>query len=176
MIKTTVIETPIGDMKAGATKEGLCFLAFNDTIKADSELADLARILNTEVTKGSNRHLRSMKRQLKEYFKGKRKDFSLSLVTPGSDFQMQVWKGLKEIPYGSTISYHRQAEKLNNPGAIRAVAHANGSNRIAIIIPCHRVIGADGNLTGYGGGLERKQWLIDHEKKFSGKPVDGTLF
>jgi O6-methylguanine-DNA--protein-cysteine methyltransferase len=79
MIKTTVIETPIGDMKAGATKEGLCFLAFNDTIKADSELADLARILNTEVTKGSNRHLRSMKRQLKEYFKGKRKDFPLVL-------------------------------------------------------------------------------------------------
>ena len=176
MIKTAVIETPIGDMKAAAVKEGVCFLAFADSQNLSSDLEELAGIFNTVIISGSNRHIRALKRQLKEYFKGRRKEFSLKIVTPGTEFQTEVWKGLQLIPYGSTISYNEQAEKLNNPGAIRAVGHANGSNRIAIIIPCHRVIGADGSLTGYGGGLERKRWLIDHEKKFSGKPVDGTLF
>jgi len=176
MIKTAVIETPIGDMKAAAVKEGVCFLAFADSQNLSSDLEELAGLFNTGIISGSNRHIRTLKRQLKEYFKGRRKEFSLKIVTPGTEFQTEVWKGLQLIPYGSTISYHEQAERLNNPGAIRAVGHANGSNRIAIIIPCHRVIGADGSLTGYGGGLERKRWLIDHEKKFSGKPVDGILF
>ncbi|NLJ44875.1 MAG: methylated-DNA--[protein]-cysteine S-methyltransferase [Bacteroidales bacterium] len=176
MIKTTVIETPLGEMKAAAVKEGICLLAFADSQNLGSDLEELERIFGSGIRSGSNWHLWALKRQLKEYFKGKRKEFSLKLVTPGTDFQKEVWNGLKEIPYGSTISYQEQAEKLNNPGAIRAVGHANGSNRIAIVIPCHRVIGADGSLTGYGGGLERKRWLIDHEKKYSGKPVDGTLF
>lgn len=176
MIKTAVIETPLGDMKAAAVKEGVCFLAFADSQNLDSELEELARIFGKEIVSGNNLHLRTLKRQLKDYFKGKRKEFSVKIVTPGTEFQTEVWNGLKLIPYGSTISYHEQAERLNNRGAIRAVGHANGSNRIAIIIPCHRVIGADGSLTGYGGGLERKRWLLDHEKKFSGKPVDGTLF
>lgn len=176
MIKTAVIETPIGEMKAAAVKEGICLLTFADSHSLGSELEELARIFNTGIVAGSNWHLWTLKRQLKEYFRGKRKVFSLKLAVPGTDFQKEVWKGLQEIPYGSTISYHEQAERLNNPGAIRAVGHANGSNRIAIVIPCHRVIGADGSLTGYGGGLERKRWLIDHEKKYSGKPVDGILF
>lgn len=176
MIKTTVIETPLGEMKAAAVNEGICLLAFADSQNLSSELEELERIFGSGIRPGSNWHLWALKRQLKEYFKGKRKVFSLKLVTPGTDFQKEVWNGLKEIPYGSTISYHEQAEKLNNPGAVRAVGHANGSNRIAIVIPCHRVIGSDGNLTGYGGGLDRKRWLIDNEKKYSGKPVDGILF
>lgn len=176
MIKTAVIETPLGDMKAAAVKEGICFLAFADSQNLDSELEELAHIFRTGIVSGNNWHLRTLKRQLKDYFKGKRKEFSVKIVTPGTEFQNEVWKGLQEIPYGSTISYHEQAGRLNNPGAIRAVGHANGSNRIAIVVPCHRVIGADGSLTGYGGGLERKRWLLDHEKKYSGKPVDGTLF
>ena len=98
------------------------------------------------------------------------------MVTPGTEFQQSVWKGLQKIPYGDTISYHEQATALNNTNATRAVAQANASNRIAIVIPCHRVIGADGTLVGYGGGLERKRWLLIHERKNSGKPGELNLF
>jgi AraC family transcriptional regulator of adaptative response/methylated-DNA-[protein]-cysteine methyltransferase len=163
-------------MAAAATKEGICFLEFIDRRILDAEFENLALIFNTIVKKGGNKHLRALKKQLREYFKGKRKEFSLPLITPGTEFQQAVWGVLRKIPYGTTISYLQQAKLINNPGAVRAVANANGSNRIAIIIPCHRVIGSDGDLTGYGGGIEKKRWLIDHERKYSGKPVDGTLF
>ena len=98
---------------------------------------------------------------------GKRSDFSVPLDTPGTDFQNVVWKALKQIPCGETASYQYQATLIGNPKAVRAVASANGANRISIIIPCHRVIGKDGSLTGYGGGLERKRWLLDHEHKIA---------
>ena len=176
MIKTTTIETPIGEMAAASTREGICLIEFNDRLNLDTEFEDIAWMFNTTAEHGSNKHLRMLKKQLKEYFKGKRKEFSLSLITPGTEFQQTVWNTLRKIPYGTTISYMEQAKSINNPGAVRAVASANGSNRIAIIIPCHRVIGSDGSLIGYGGGLERKKWLIDHERKHSGQPVDGTLF
>ncbi len=176
MIKTTLIETPLGEMTAAATKEGICLLAFTDRKTLDDEFKDLSYIFHTTVKRGINRHLRALRKQLKEYFRGRRKEFSLSLITPGTDFQVAVWKQLQKIPYGSTSSYLEQAEQLENPRAVRAVAAANGANRIAVVIPCHRVIGSDGSLIGYGGGLERKKWLIDHEKRCSGQPVNGTLF
>lgn len=176
MIKTTTIETPLGEMTAAATGEGICLLEFTDRRTINSELEELAWIFNAPVEQGSNRHLRALKKQLKEYFIGKRKEFSVPLITPGTDFQKSVWNIIRKIPYGTTISYLQQAKKIKNPGAVRAVAGANGSNRIAIIIPCHRVIGSDGSLIGYGGGIEKKRWLLDHEKKYSGRPVNGTLF
>jgi AraC family transcriptional regulator of adaptative response/methylated-DNA-[protein]-cysteine methyltransferase len=176
MIKTTIIETPLGEMAAAATREGICLLEFSDRRIIDAEFKNLARTFNEKVKSGGNRHLRALKKQLKEYFRGTRKEFSLSLITPGTDFQQASWGILRKIPYGTTISYLEQAKLINNPSATRAVANANGSNRIAIVIPCHRVIGSDGTMTGYGGGLERKKWLIDHEKKYSGQPVNGTLF
>jgi AraC family transcriptional regulator of adaptative response/methylated-DNA-[protein]-cysteine methyltransferase len=176
MIKTTTIETPLGEMTAAASKEGICLLAFTDRKILDEAFKDLSYIFNTSIKRGGNKHLRALRKQLKEYFRGKRKEFSLSLLTPGTDFQQEVWNQLKKIPYGSTISYLEQAEHLENKKAVRAVANANGANRIAVIIPCHRVIGSDGTLIGYSGGLERKKWLIDHEKKYSGQPVNGTLF
>jgi len=176
MIKTITIETPLGEMTAAATGEGICLLEFTARRTINSELEELAWIFNAPVGQGSNRHLRALKKQLKEYFKGKRKEFSISLLTPGTDFQQSVWDITRKIPYGTTISYLQQAKKIKNPGAVRAVAGANGSNRIAIIIPCHRVIGSDGSLIGYGGGIEKKRWLLDHEKKYSGRPVNGTLF
>ena len=163
-------------MVAGATKEGLCLLEFADRKSLQSQIDEVAGLLETTVEQGSNRFLRMVKKQLKEYFKGKRKDFTVPLVNPGTEFQLAVWKELLKIPYGSVKTYQEQADLLKNPGSVRAVAHANGSNRIAILIPCHRVIGSDGHLIGYGGGLERKRWLLDHEKKFSGKPVDLNLF
>jgi AraC family transcriptional regulator, regulatory protein of adaptative response / methylated-DNA-[protein]-cysteine methyltransferase len=176
MIKKITIETPIGEMVAGATKEGLCLLEFGDRKSLQSQIDEVAGLLETTFENGSNKNLRMVKKQLKEYFKGKRKEFTIPLLTPGSDFQQSVWKDLVKIPYGSTKTYQEQADLLNNPGSVRAVAHANASNRIAIMIPCHRVIGSDGHLIGYGGGLERKRWLLDHERKFSGKPVDLNLF
>jgi len=176
MIKKTTIETPIGMMVAGATKEGLCLLEFSERKSIQSEMEEIAGLLEATVEEGSNKYIRMVKKQLKEYFKGKRKEFTIPLITPGTEFQKSVWNELIRIPFGTTRTYHEQAESLNNPGSVRAVAHANASNRIAIVIPCHRVIGADGHLVGYGGGLEKKQWLLDHERKYSGKPVNLKLF
>jgi len=176
MIKTTKIPTPLGEMIAAATKEGICLFEFSDDKELPAELEELKQLFNSDIKGGRSRHLRHLKKQIKQYFAGKRKVFDLPLLTPGTEFQQAVWKELLKIPYGETISYHQQAEALRNPGAVRAVAGANGSNRIAIIIPCHRVIGSDGTLVGYGGGLQRKKWLLDHERKFSGKPVDISLF
>jgi methylated-DNA-[protein]-cysteine S-methyltransferase len=102
-------------------------------------------------------------RQLREYFAGTRREFDLPLRLQGTEFQQRVWHSLTEIPYGETLSYGKLAKRIGNPNASRAVGLANGSNPISIMVPCHRVIGADGSLTGYGGGLERKRWLLAHE-------------
>jgi len=102
-------------------------------------------------------------RQLAEYFAGRRRDFDLPLRLEGTDFQRRVWQALQEIPYGATWSYGEQAKRIGNPNASRAVGLANGRNPISILVPCHRVIGANGSLTGYGGGVERKRWLLAHE-------------
>ena len=110
-------------------------------------------------------------RQLHEYFAGKRRNFELPLNPHGTEFQMRVWRELTEIPFGETWSYGQLAKRLNNPSACRAVGLANGKNPIAIIVPCHRVIGADGSLTGFGGGLPRKEWLLTHE----GRPGTASL-
>jgi len=103
--------------------------------------------------------------QLDEYFKGKRRIFDLPLKLDGSPFQKKVWEKLSDIPYGETVSYSDIAEEIGNPDAVRAVGGANNRNPVGLIIPCHRVIGKDGSLTGYGGGLWRKQWLLEHESK-----------
>jgi AraC family transcriptional regulator of adaptative response/methylated-DNA-[protein]-cysteine methyltransferase len=176
MIKTLKIKTPLGEMVAGATKEGICFLEFADRENIGELFEELTKVFNTSVRPGIRLNLIKLKKELKEYFSGRRKTFTVRLVTPGTDFQQTVWKQLQGIPYGETISYQKQAEILSNAGAARAVAQANASNRIAIVIPCHRVIGADGALVGYGGGLRRKKWLLDHEKKYSGKAVELDLF
>jgi len=120
-------------------------------------------LLNAECAPGFCKHFDKLSSQLEEYFSGKRREFDVPLVLPGTPFQQRVWTALQTIPYGSTRSYKKQAEIIGLPNAVRAVARANGDNRIAIIIPCHRVIGADGNLTGYGGGLWRKRYLLNLE-------------
>jgi len=163
-------------MIAGATDEGICLLEFTDRRMLPTEYKDLTRLLKTTLEDGENRHLKILKKQLKEYFDGSRKDFSIALVTPGSEFQKAVWKELQNIKFGTTRTYQEQSIALNRPDSVRAVANANGMNRISIVIPCHRVIGSDGRLTGYGGGLKRKKWLLDHEKKYSGKAIDLSLF
>jgi AraC family transcriptional regulator of adaptative response/methylated-DNA-[protein]-cysteine methyltransferase len=117
-----------------------------------------------------------LEQQINEYFRGERKTFDVPLNLLGTPFQKSVWNGLLQIPYGETRSYKQQSVFLGNEKAIRAVAGANGENGIAIIVPCHRVIGEDGSLTGYGGGLQRKKWLLDLEHKHSGKSVQAQLF
>jgi len=163
VIHFEILDTPLGKMLACATGEGLCFLEFIDRRAFKTELKDLKRLLRAIIEPGNNKHLQSLEKQLNEYFECKRKKFELQLITPGTEFQKGVWKKLLDIPYGETRSYKQQSIALGNLGAIRAVGTANGANRIAIVIPCHRVIGENGSLTGYGGGLKRKKWLLDFE-------------
>jgi AraC family transcriptional regulator, regulatory protein of adaptative response / methylated-DNA-[protein]-cysteine methyltransferase len=176
MIKTIKIQTPIGEMIAGATEEGVCLLEFSDRRMLPSEYKDLSRLLKTSFEEGDNIYLKDLRKMIGEYFTGSRKVFNIPLITPGTEFQQAVWKELLEIQFGTTRTYQEQATALNKPYSVRAVANANGMNRISIVIPCHRVIGSDGRLTGYGGGLKRKKWLLDHEKKYSGYPDELLLF
>jgi AraC family transcriptional regulator, regulatory protein of adaptative response / methylated-DNA-[protein]-cysteine methyltransferase len=157
------IETPVGTMLAGGVKDGICLLEFSDRRMLETELKQLAKYFNATIIQGDNPHFGLLRKELKEYFEHKLKNFTVPLNAPGTVFQKAVWKELRNIPYAKTRSYKEQSEALGNPGAIRAVATANGANRISIIIPCHRVIGSDGSLTGYGGGLWRKKWLLEHE-------------
>ncbi len=119
------------------------------------------------LTSVSKKLLTQCFRQLDEYFSGKRKEFDFPARQPGTAFQQKVWNELMQIPFGKTISYMQLAQRLGNIKSIRAAASANGRNQLSIVVPCHRVIGSDGSLTGYGGGLPRKKWLLDHENKYA---------
>ena len=158
------IETPVGTMIACATEEGICMLEFADRKTIAKELKDISKHFNAIIIQGENTHFKTLEKELSEYFKGKRKVFSVPLSPVGTDFQRKVWEILRNIPYGKTVSYQEQAKLLGNPKTVRAVANANGSNKISILIPCHRVIGSNGKLTGYGGGIWRKQKLLELEK------------
>jgi len=167
MINITRFATPLGPMFACATSEGVCLLEFTDRRMLETEFVDLKKRLNAEILPGTNEHIALLQKELTEYFEGTRKVFTVPLVSPGTPFQEQVWDALLKIPYGQTRSYKQQAHLIQRPDTVRAVASANGCNRIAIVIPCHRVIGENGDLTGYAGGLAKKKWLLDHEKKYS---------
>lgn len=171
-ITTTEISTPLGPMLAGATSEGVCILEFINRVKLEKEIIDLQHLLHAVMLPGQNPYLDQLENELAEYFEGKRKVFSVPLHTPGNDFSQMVWKTIQEIPYGQTCSYKQQADSMNNPKAIRAIASANGRNRLAIIIPCHRVIGSDGSMTGYAAGIEKKKWLLKFERSHSEIPAD----
>ncbi len=164
VMNITRLETPLGTMFAGAVEAGICLLEFTDRKMLETELKQLSQKLNANIIQGANPHFDVLEQQLEAYFSGRRKTFTVPLFMPGTDFQQSVWRLLQTIPYGSTRSYKQQAIALQKPEAIRAIANANGMNRISILIPCHRVIGEDGSLTGYGGGIWRKQWLLDLEQ------------
>ncbi|WP_443470214.1 bifunctional transcriptional activator/DNA repair enzyme AdaA [Ornithobacterium rhinotracheale] len=157
------IETPLGTMIACASSQGICLLEFSDRKMLETELKSLAKNLNAIILQGNNHHFEILEKQLNQYFKGDRTEFTVPLHILGSDFQKQVWAALQSIPYGHTQSYKEQAIAIDKPNSVRAVANANGMNKISIIIPCHRVIGADGQLTGYGGGIWRKKYLLEME-------------
>jgi methylated-DNA-[protein]-cysteine S-methyltransferase len=151
-METIYIKTPLGIARIEGDKKGVSVISVSDegtvSIKVPTVLKEAVS-------------------QLNDYFEGKRTDFDFKLNPKGTEFQQKVWKALLEIPYGKTRTYLEQSKILGNASAIRAVASANGKNPLWIVIPCHRVIGADGSLTGYAGGLWRKKWLLEHESPFT---------
>lgn len=159
----SVVPSPIGDLLLTATDEGLTGVHMVPHVDR-ADLTDAVRDDGDAV-------LTETGRQLDEYFAGERTDFELPLAPAGTEFQRQVWDGLCAIPYGETISYGELAQRIGRPNAQRAVGLANGRNPIAVVVPCHRVIGADGSLTGYGGGLDRKQLLLGLERGVAPLPL-----
>jgi AraC family transcriptional regulator of adaptative response/methylated-DNA-[protein]-cysteine methyltransferase len=158
------IETPLGPMLAIAGNQGLELLEFVDRRALETELRALQRTFGSAILPGDHPILERTAAQLREYFAGERMAFDIPLRQSGSDFQRRAWDALCEIPYGETRSYADMARRVGSPGAVRAIGRVNGQNRIAIVVPCHRVIRSDGSLCGYGGGKWRKQWLLDHER------------
>jgi AraC family transcriptional regulator of adaptative response/methylated-DNA-[protein]-cysteine methyltransferase len=158
------IETPLGTMLALADHDGLRLLDFLDRRGLERKLHAIRKSLGTAIVPGDNPHLDAITTALAAYFTGARLTFDIPLIPIGSDWQIKVWNHLHTIPPGSTKSYSAMASDLDRPTASRAVGNANGLNFLSIVIPCHRVIRADGSLCGYGGGLWRKQWLLDHER------------
>ncbi len=167
--------SPIGSIIACATEKGVCFLGFSDQKGIEKQFDEIQKQFNAIILPGENVHLTKVKKEITEYFAGKRKTFSVSLDMIGTDFRKKAWTELLNIPYGKTISYKEQAIAIGNLKAIRAVASANGANKIGIIIPCHRVIGSNGSLTGYAGGLHRKSWLLNFEKNNSNQVIQKSF-
>ena len=164
IIYTARLETPLGAMVAGATEEGICLLEFADRRELGGTLKKISKVLDARFVPGDVSYFEMLQEELKQYFAGKRASFDVPTVFVGTKFQKQVWKELLDIPFGHTTSYKALAVRIGMPSAIRAVASANGSNPLAIIVPCHRVIGSNGKLTGYGGGIHRKDFLLTLEK------------
>lgn len=163
-------------MIGGTTDEGICLFDFEYRRSMSTIQKRIQDVLQTEYEEGEHPFLAKLEQEANEYFAGSRKIFDVPLHLIGTDFQKKVWNGLLQIPYGDTRSYKKQSIFLGDVKAIRAVATANGQNGIAIIVPCHRVIGDNGSLVGYGGGLPKKKWLLEHESKHSGKSLQIDMF
>jgi AraC family transcriptional regulator, regulatory protein of adaptative response / methylated-DNA-[protein]-cysteine methyltransferase len=155
--------SPLGPLIIGATATGVCLVEFSERRMLERQFHTLSRRLGLALVPGENEHLNRMRLELEEYFAGRRSTFDVPLLIDGSEFERRVWGALQEIPYGETRSYQAVATAIGSPNAVRAVGRANGMNRIAIVIPCHRVIQKNGTLGGYGGGLWRKQRLLEVE-------------
>src|SRR6187399_2480539 len=164
LLQATWIESPLGPMLAIAGDDGLELLEFVDRRALETELKKLRATLDAAIVPGDHPILRQTSRELREYFAGTRRTFEVKLTQRGSAFQLAAWEALREIPYGETRSYTDMARRVGSPAAVRAIGRVNGQNQLAIIVPCHRVIRADGSLCGYGGGIWRKQWLLEHEQ------------
>lgn len=166
-LKASCIDSPLGPMLAVSDEKALYLLEFFERRGLEREIERLRIKMKSAITPGQTDPIASIEAELKSYFEGTLKEFNTSLHITGSPFQKLVWSELMRIPYGQTRSYLDQAKAIGKETACRAVANANGRNQIAIVIPCHRIINSNGNLGGYGGGITRKQWLIDHENKKS---------
>jgi AraC family transcriptional regulator of adaptative response/methylated-DNA-[protein]-cysteine methyltransferase len=164
------LESPLGPLVVGAVQKGVCLLEFTDRRMLETQFTTLRKRFEAPILPGNHEHLEQLKDEMARYFTGQLTNFNVPLVYPGTPFQQRVWEGLLRIPYGQTRSYEDLACAVGVPGGSRAVGRANGSNRIAIVIPCHRVVNKSGELGGYGGGLWRKQFLLDLERRVKGAP------
>jgi len=164
VVEVTRLTTPLGPMLAAATREALVLLEFVDRRMLPNQVRRIRERLGAVFVPGTNAVLARTSDQLSRYFAGSLRDFDLAIETPGTTFQRSVWDELRRIPYAETRSYVDLARAVGRPAAVRAVGTANGANALAIVVPCHRVVGADGALVGYGGGLWRKQRLLDLER------------
>lgn len=164
------VESALGPLVVGSTGEGICLLEFSDRRLLERQMKTVQSRFRRAVVPGSDAHLERLRDELDRYFAGTLRDFTVPVVAPGSAFQEKVWQALRRIPYGETRSYQDIAGEVGVPGASRAVGTANGSNRIAIVLPCHRVVNQDGRLGGYGGGLWRKRWLLELERRHAAQP------
>ena len=173
MLCSRLLRTPLGDMFAVANERGLALCEFADRPMLPTQLERVEAVVGEEIRTAGHEYLDQAETELAEYFRAERETFSVPLVLDGTPFQVKVWEELLRIPFGRTRSYEEMASRVERPGAARAVGRANGDNRLAIIVPCHRVIHADGTLSGYGGGKRRKQWLLTHEQRGLQLPLEG---
>jgi len=164
----TWIDSPLGPLIAAAVDEGVCLLEFTDRRMLEAQLARMRRCIDRPAIEGDHPHLQQLRRELADYFVGKRTRFTVPLHAPGSAFELRVWQALQQIPCGETRSYVALARMIGAPKSARAVGRANGMNRLAIVIPCHRVVRDDGSVGGYGGGRWRKEWLLRREREPAG--------
>lgn len=167
-IVSATLNTPLGRAVVAASDAGICLLELGSDERVDRQLDALETWLGAQTRIGTNEHLELLETELAAYFAGTLREFTVRTDTPGTSFQQRVWQALQRIPFGSTASYRDVADDLHAPSATRAVGGANGANRVSIVIPCHRVIGIDGSMTGFGGGVEIKRQLLEHERKVSG--------
>ncbi|MDC7224734.1 MAG: methylated-DNA--[protein]-cysteine S-methyltransferase [Spirochaetales bacterium] len=167
MIRFTTIKTPLGEMRAASFEGKICLIEFTDRVKMDRQLRTLEKYYGKEKIEERDSVLDDLEGELNGYFTGELTDFTVPLIYRGTPFEEKVWEELIRVPYGTTRSYGEQAVRLGNPKAVRAVAGANSRNRIALVIPCHRIIGQKGTLTGYAGGLDRKARLLELERENS---------
>ena len=157
------LNSPLGEMIAGATDKGVCFLEWHDRGGVERIKQRVEKRYKIPLVEGNNRHLDQLEKELMDYFNEKLKNFQVKVDVDGTTFEKKTWEQLLQIPYGETMSYGQIAIHLGKPGAQRAVGRANGANYLSIVIPCHRVIEANGNLRGYGGKLWRKKYLLELE-------------
>lgn len=162
-LKVALIETPLGPMLAAVNERAVVLLEFADRRGLERSYADMKKRFGIPAVPGENEITKQLRRELAEYFDAKRRDFSVGCELRGTEFQERVWRELMRIPFGETRSYLEVAKLVDRPGAVRAVARANATNRLYLLVPCHRVIGHDGKLSGYGGGLARKKRLLEME-------------
>jgi AraC family transcriptional regulator of adaptative response/methylated-DNA-[protein]-cysteine methyltransferase len=159
------LQSPLGPLVAGAVDDGVCLLEFTDRRMLEAQFQAIRRHFRLPAIPGSNVHLERLREELDGYFAGEVRRFDVPLVYPGTPFQRRLWDALRAVPYGETRSYQQLAEAVGDPKAVRAAGRSNGLNRISILIPCHRIVNKNGGLGGYGGGLRRKQYLLDLERR-----------
>lgn len=174
MITITQLQSPLGTLVAGATDQGICLLEFADKHRLEEQCRRLRRHFDAAPVQGTHPLLTRLREELDSYFARELRNFTVPIEAPGTAFQREIWDYLARIPYGETRSYNGVARDIGRAGAQRAVGRANGDNRLAIVIPCHRVVRADGSLSGYGGGLHRKRWLLELEGAGSREQGEGS--